>query len=426
MKDRNGIHDHDQFHELGALATSGALTPSQWDELKAHLNICPECRHIYYQYVVLAFEGMPYLASQQNRDGGFRNFNSDAARRRLLARVQGMEHQGRLDRVRESHSASPAFLDWQAWNGSLTSAVLVALFLITTGTVAYQVGYRMLPGKETIRNSSEDHIQKPANSVIALPTRREPKRAQLEDELSQRKIELLSLKSKIRNLENLANSFRAASAETTEEFRSVSQERDALINQLHATEQAHRMVLSELDILRSENEKKSLEIASRESKINELSMINRDQDRRLKDEESYLASDRDIREMMGAQKLYIADVFDVDSRSRTRKTFGRIFYTNGKSLLFYAFDLDAQPDLKNASAFQAWGRTEAGEGRPLNLGIFYLDSETNRRWILRFDDPKRLAEIDAVFVTVEPRGGSKKPTGKPFLYASLRQQANHP
>jgi hypothetical protein len=130
--------------------------------------------------------------------------------------------------------------------------------------------------------------------------------------------------------------------------------------------------------------------------------------------------------MMGAQKLYIADVFDVDSHSRTRKTFGRIFYTNGKSLLFYAFDLDAQPDLKTASAFQAWGRTEAGEGRPLNLGIFYLDSETNRRWILRFDDPKRLAEIDAVFVTVEPRGGSKKPTGKPFLYASLRQEANHP
>jgi hypothetical protein len=186
------------------------------------------------------------------------------------------------------------------------------------------------------------------------------------------------------------------------------------------------MVLSELSILRSENEKKSLEIVSRESKINELSVINRDQERRLKEEESYLASDRDIREMMGAQKLYIADVFDVDSHSRTRKTFGRIFYTNGKSLLFYAFDLDAQPDLKTASAFQAWGRTEAGEGRPLNLGIFYLDSETNRRWILRFDDPKRLAEIDAVFVTVEPRGGSKKPTGKPFLYASLRQEANHP
>jgi hypothetical protein len=277
-----------------------------------------------------------------------------------------------------------------------------------------------------IRKAPEEQVQKPANSIVALHSGEQSKILQLEEELSQRKIELLRLKSKMRNLENAANGLGAANAATTEELRSISQERDALTDQLRATEKAHQMVLGELSILRSENEKKSLEIVSRESKINELSVLNRDQERRLKEEESYLASDRDIREMMGAQKLYIADVFDVDSHSRTRKTFGRIFYTNGKSLLFYAFDLDAQPDLKTASAFQAWGRTEAGEGRPLNLGIFYLDSETNRRWILRFDDPKRLAEIDAVFVTVEPRGGSKKPTGKPFLYASLRQEANHP
>jgi len=41
---------------------------------------------------------------------------------------------------------------------------------------------------------------------------------------------------------------------------------------------------------------------------------------------------------------------------------------------------------------------------------------------MRFDDPKQLAEIDAVFVTVEPRGGSRKPTSKPFLYALLRER----
>ena len=55
-----------------------------------------------------------------------------------------------------------------------------------------------------------------------------------------------------------------------------------------------------------------------------------------------------------------------------------------------------------------------------------MDSESNRRWVLRLDDPKQLAEIDAVFVTVEPQGGSQKPTGKPFLYALLRREANHP
>jgi anti-sigma-K factor RskA len=55
-----------------------------------------------------------------------------------------------------------------------------------------------------------------------------------------------------------------------------------------------------------------------------------------------------------------------------------------------------------------------------------MDNEANRRWALRFDDPAKLADVDAIFVTVEPNGGSNKPTGKPFLYASLRKLANHP
>ena len=98
-------------------------------------------------------------------------------------------------------------------------------------------------------------------------------------------------------------------------------------------------------------------------------------------------------------------------------------------LIFYAFDLDHRPGVKNASAFQVWGQkdTESGEkNRATNLGILYMDSESNRRWVLRLEDPKQLAEIDAVFVTVEPHGGSQKPTGKPFLYALLRREANHP
>ena len=148
----------------------------------------------------------------------------------------------------------------------------------------------------------------------------------------------------------------------------------------------------------------------------------------MKEAEQYLASDRDIRELMGARRLYIADVFDVDSGSRTQKPFGRVFYTESKSLIFYAFDLD-QPGVKNASAFQVWGRKETPQGeqaRAMNLGILYMDNASNRRWVMRSDDPKQLAGIDAIFVTVEPRGGSAKPTSKPFLYALLRNPINHP
>jgi hypothetical protein len=168
---------------------------------------------------------------------------------------------------------------------------------------------------------------------------------------------------------------------------------------------------------------------SLEARIDELTAINRDQERRLKDSEQYLASDRDIRELMGARKLYIADVFDVDSGSRTKKPLGRVFYTQGKSLIFCAFDLDHQRPVVNANTFQVWGQKETAQGEqalPMNLGILYMDNESNRRWVMRFDDPKQLARIDAVFVTVEPRGGSRKPTSKPFLYALLRNEVNHP
>jgi hypothetical protein len=130
---------------------------------------------------------------------------------------------------------------------------------------------------------------------------------------------------------------------------------------------------------------------------------------------------------MGARDLLIADVFDVDQNGRNRPAFGRVFYTKNKSLIFYAFDLDKEPGLRNAS-FQAWGTRAGGQGskHPVNMGVLYIDNKENRRWTLKFDDPKILEQIDAVFVTAEPNGGSDRPRGKQRLYAYLRSQANHP
>ena len=110
----------------------------------------------------------------------------------------------------------------------------------------------------------------------------------------------------------------------------------------------------------------------------------------------------------------------------TQKPYGRVFYTKGKSLIFYAYDLDQQTEIKNASTFQAWGRRGPDREQALNLGIFYEDNASKKRWILKLDDPKMLAQIDAVFVTVEPRGGSHKPSGKPLLFAYLKADPNHP
>jgi prefoldin subunit 5 len=253
--------------------------------------------------------------------------------------------------------------------------------------------------------------------------------SRLQTQVSSGQQEITKLREALHAAEVYSATLSTENSAGTQELRRVSEERDKLAGQLRDAEQSYQLVQAELTTLRAEHDRVLLRTTSLESKIDELTASAHDQERRLKDDEQYLSSDRDIRELMGARKLYIADVFDVDSGSRTRKPFGRVFYTESKSLIFYAFDLDHEPGVKNASAFQVWGQrdTESGQkNHAMNLGILYMDSDSNRRWVLRLDDPKQLAEIDAVFVTVEPHGGSQKPTGKPFLYALLRREANHP
>jgi hypothetical protein len=163
-----------------------------------------------------------------------------------------------------------------------------------------------------------------------------------------------------------------------------------------------------------------------EANVADLNRLLRDREATIEQQEDLLAHDRDIRELMGARELYVAEVYDVEGTGETKKSYGRVFYTKGKSLIFYAYDLDQQPGVKNASTFQAWGRRGPDRQRALNLGVFYVDNASKKRWVLRFDDSKTLAQIDAVFVTVEPRGGSHKPSSRPLLFAYLHMDPNHP
>ncbi|MBS1867821.1 MAG: hypothetical protein JSS69_18060 [Acidobacteria bacterium] len=187
-----------------------------------------------------------------------------------------------------------------------------------------------------------------------------------------------------------------------------------------------------VDTAVAQRDENARQAASLEAKVNELTQLVRAQGQELDQKEGevaknqeLLAHDRDIRELMGARELYMADVHDVSGKG-TEKTYGRIFYTKGKSLIFYAFDLDARPGLQNAKSFQAWGRKGPDKTQARSLGIFYEDSASKKRWVLKAEDPKTLEDIDAVFVTVEPHGGSQHPSGKQLLFASLLISPNHP
>jgi seryl-tRNA synthetase len=151
-----------------------------------------------------------------------------------------------------------------------------------------------------------------------------------------------------------------------------------------------------------------------------------DKDREIAQEQELLQHDRDIRNLIGARDLYIAEIYDVAKNGDTQKPFGRIFYTKDKSLVFYGYDLDRQKGMRKDAAFQAWGRRGSDQKHNVSLGLLYQDDAIQKRWVLKFNDPKTISELDAVFITVEPEGGSAQPSGKPLLFTYLRLDPNHP
>jgi len=78
-------------------------------------------------------------------------------------------------------------------------------------------------------------------------------------------------------------------------------------------------------------------------------------------------------------------------------------------------------------AFQVWGKRDGRSQPARSLGIFYVDDSAQKRWVMKFEDPDVLTQIDQVFVTAEPAGGSRQPTGKQLLTAAFLNEApNHP
>jgi hypothetical protein len=227
---------------------------------------------------------------------------------------------------------------------------------------------------------------------------------------------------------------RAGALELAGQLKQARDEADALLGEiagsktvetrlseeLRKSELRMYSMTAELTRLQAGRSEDTETIAAQNSRVRELTNRLKEVSDGAAREQKLLVADVDMRELMGARSLHIVDVFDVDGKGRTQRPYGRIFYTEGKSLLFYAFDL------KGGGTFQAWGQKESREEAARSLGVLHLDDQKLNRWVLKFDDPAVLAEINSVFVTAEPPGGSLKPNSRKTLYAYLNGTANHP
>jgi anti-sigma factor RsiW len=429
MNPENHLAQHQRFEDLCMLSATGELTPGEEQELERHAETCSRCKQTLAECQEFTIGGMAYLASELAAagDGEELAWSAEEGQRELFRRIAAT----RNERPESESTARPVV--WRfprtKWMGWAAVAGLAAALLLVVG---YQTGQKqgrheavgavaenqsLLKRLESLtveKGTVEHRLEAEARNVTDLTTK-----------MQQQATDFAKLKELDKAQQAHGEMLAAENQRQSSIMSSVSAERDGFAQKLQEAEVSLRNTEAELTSVRAQRQRDLLHTASLETEIRTLSTRLKESDSTVNEQQTLLASDRDIRELMGARNLYIADVFDVDGNG-TNKPYGRVFYTKNKSLLFYAFDLDQQPHLRNASIFQAWGRRGVSDKMPLNMGIFYLDNEVNKRWILKFDDPDKLAQVDAVFVTLEPHGGSKKPSGKQLLFASIKSMTNHP
>jgi len=435
---RSGTRPHEEFLELCAISTSGELSEEERKRLQDHLATCADCRQAVRQFEAVADIGVPLLSSElstptlnepslSTREAAEATLTHEAAQIKStpLKSDPTEQSKGLIFAHRNGHARTQ--LNWNYVWMPFAAAVLLTVAL---GIYSYQIGRRRSSEVTQVRpNSSDSRVDALEQQMSDMGHAHEVLKTQLAErdrmirdlrrQIEDQSAALAEAKSAQANLERSLQNEQTEKQQVAEERSNFTQKLDAAQNSLQNTQ-------AELDSLRQQRSQDQSRAESMEAQIRDLHGQLRDREQTIGKQDELLAHDRDIRDLMGARDLYIAEVYDVARDGATQKPYGRVFYTKGKSLIFYAYDLDQQPGVRNASTFQAWGRGGADKQQALSLGIFYQDSGAKKRWVLKVEDARTLEHIDAVFVTVEPNGGSHKPSGKPLLFASLRIEPNHP
>jgi hypothetical protein len=436
---------HDEFLELCAASTSGDLTDDEQKRLKEHLAICASCREALREYESIVNDVIPQIAAGEEPEHEqppetWSSGQQDQAEKVLFGRLarEAKHPPGETKKANDSSSFPHRILPFATeatWRNVWMLYAAGVLLFCALSFFAYRVAMRRgadvarVPQSRTTKQeaspaqasleeqlSDAGHDRAVTNSEIA---RRDKMIADLREQLARQSAEVNEMKTAQNQMESTV---RAGDASRQD----LSHQKTELIEKLESAQSNSRSLQEKLDSLAQQSAQDSARAKASETKVSDLTRDLQEQEGALEQRDELLAHDRDIRELMGARDLYIAEIYDVAGTGETKKPYGRVFYTRGKSLIFYAYDLDQQSELKRASTFQAWGRRGPDRQQAVNLGVFYEDNATKKRWILKCDDPKTLAQIDAVFVTIEPNGGSHKPSSKPLLFAYLKINANHP
>jgi hypothetical protein len=425
---------HEHFDELCAAASIGQATPDELFELEQHAAKCEACRQAYWDYLNLAAqqfaerEGEPRLSSREAQDC----LNSELLTRRFFERAEkeGIVFSEDVGEEARKIAPQPQALPRMAWWPkpalALAAAVLIAAMISTAyfyGKGSFQAGSRSTrtqPITSTVIEAPVSPLNQRIAELTAVNLRLQAQMEGLKAELRKANVQLDASDSELQsvswNRRNLESQRDALDARLQNLQQEVAESQAAVTN---AKQEAAK--------LREHSGNLENALVADRVKIGDLTEELKDKSAALDKERELLAVGHDVTDLMGARNLHIVDVVDTDARGKTRPAFGRIFFTEGKSLLFYAYDLNTAKIQKADFQYRVWARKEGQDKQLRNLGVFYSDDKSQRRWVFKCTDPKVLNDIDSVFVTLDPpQSDLSHPHGPNLMYAYLKGQPNHP
>ena len=405
------MNTHEQYEELCALAASGQASADELNDLRSHLEGCPNCRSAAYDFTQISAQGLAQVAA--------RRLHCDipaGMTQRFVARArsEGIE----MSREKVAPIAKPRRVGVFAGVYAVAAVIVLVAFLVVvrqkSSPTAASPQHNTPPSVGT--PSSDASLQKGPNQD-----------AEIQRKLASAEADIASMATAIRKQRGELESLGEANGSLA--TRLANEEHESATIRSEKAQLEARIAGLETDVERSKSDKNTSDalVALEEGELRNLRGKLATQEAALGQQEELAARGSDVRDLVVARNLHIIDVHDRDGDGKNQRAFGRIFYTEGKSLIFYAYDLADPRKVDAKVSFCVWGERLGAEKPISNLGVFHSDDAKDGRWVLTFDDPNVLAQINSVFVTVESsRKAVKEPGGKRILFAFLGAKPNHP
>jgi len=425
---------HKSYEELCALAATGQITGDAMQVLDQHVKGCRRCRAFLEDLVSLKAHVTPVVAGSRTRSCA----PPEGIRERFLQRAAGAgldlhpgppgEMSARPEPLTQSERSEVSeklrtvrnrMLDW--YDAAPRFAVPVAAGLLC-GALGFVVAQHKSAASQAVVvpatqvPPAEDKLASAQLANLQQESADARKRlATLSADLARTRAEKLQIEQELARLAQPA----ATGEQFEQRFKEVSaqlQEADTRAVDLQANLEEERKRAATADAVLSAQQKATEDA---QSTITTL-QFQLDHVREL-DSGKGMAGD-----LISARNLHIVDVYDTESNGERKHAFGRVFFVEGKSLVFYAYDLPGPRRANKKVEFQVWGEQAGLNSVNVNLGAMHSDNSGQSRWVLTCDDPKVLSRINAVFITADPNARpDSRPRGAKMMYAFLGTP-NHP